>query len=123
MPAVQIDGNNVLEVERETKKAVDHIRAGKGPYFIEAITYRFRPHSMFDPELYRDKAEVQEAKKRDPIILFVDFLKDEKLLTDAELAAIEQDVAAVVQHSVDFAEESPWEAVEDLTRFVYSERT
>ncbi len=89
MPAVQIDGNDVLEVERETKKAVDHIRAGKGPYFIEAITYRFRPHSMFDPELYRDKAEVQEAKKRDPIILFIDFLKSEKLLTDAELAAIE----------------------------------
>ena len=87
------------------------------------MTYRFRPHSMFDPELYRDKAEVQEAKKRDPITLFVDFLKQEKLLTDADLEAIEKDVAAVVQQSVDFAEASPWEEVEDLTRFVYSERT
>jgi TPP-dependent pyruvate/acetoin dehydrogenase alpha subunit len=123
MPAVQIDGNDVLEVERETKKAVEYIRAGKGPYFIEAITYRFRPHSMFDPELYRDKAEVQEAKKRDPITLFVDFLKKENLLTDADLEAIEKDVAGIVQHSVDFAESSPWEAVEDLTRFVYTERT
>ncbi len=123
MPAVQIDGNDVLEVERETKKAVDHIRAGKGPYFIEAITYRFRPHSMFDPELYREKSEVQEAKKRDPITLFEEFLRGKKLLSDADLEAIEADVAAVVQHAVDFAEASPWEAVEDLTRFVYSERS
>ena len=123
MPAVQIDGNDVLEVERETKKAVDHIRAGKGPYFIEAITYRFRPHSMFDPELYREKAEVQEAKKRDPIVLFTEFLKERETADRCRPRGDRADVAAVVQHAVDFAEESPWEAIEDLTRFVYSERT
>jgi pyruvate dehydrogenase E1 component alpha subunit len=123
MPAVQIDGNDVLLVEKEARKAADHIRAGKGPYFIEAITYRFRPHSMFDPELYRSKDEVKEAKKRDPITLFIDYLTEKGMLAEAELEEIEKDVAAVVQHSVDFAEESPWESVDDLERFVYAERT
>ena len=122
MPAVQVDGNDVLAVERETTKALEHIRAGKGPYFIEAITYRFRPHSMFDAELYRSKDEVKEAKKRDPINLFVDYLKEQGMLTDADLDGIEKEVAGIVQHAVDFSEESPWEALEDLERFVYTER-
>ena len=123
MPAVQVDGNDVLAVERETKKALDHIRSGKGPYFIEAITYRFRPHSMFDAELYRTKAEVNEYKKRDPIVLFTQYLKENNLMEDTDLEKIEKEVAEVVQHAVDFAEESPWEALEDLERFVYTERT
>ncbi len=123
MPAVQVDGNDVLAVERETKKALEHIRSGKGPYFIEAITYRFRPHSMFDAELYRSKDEVNEYKKRDPIVLFTQYLKENNLMEDADLEKIEKEVAAVVQHAVDFAEESPWEALEDLERFVYTERT
>jgi TPP-dependent pyruvate/acetoin dehydrogenase alpha subunit len=123
MPAVQIDGNDVLLVEKEARKAAEHIRAGKGPYFIEAITYRFRPHSMFDPELYRSKDEVKEAKKRDPITLFTNYLTEKGMLSESELEEIEKDVAAVVQHSVDFAEESPWESVDDLERFVYAERT
>jgi pyruvate dehydrogenase E1 component alpha subunit len=122
MPAVQVDGNDVLAVERETKKALEYIRSGKGPYFIEAITYRFRPHSMFDAELYRSKDEVKEYKKRDPIVLFTEYLKEKGMLSDADLEAIEADVAAVVQHSVDFSEEAPWEALEDLERFVYTER-
>jgi TPP-dependent pyruvate/acetoin dehydrogenase alpha subunit len=120
--AVQVDGNDVLAVEACAKEAVDFIRAGKGPYFIEAITYRFRPHSMFDAELYRKKAEVEEAKKRDPILLFTQYLREQKVMEDADLAEIEKDVAAVVQHAVDFAEASPWEPVEELTRFLYSER-
>lgn len=120
--AVQVDGNDVLAVEAQAKEAVEFIRAGKGPFFIEAITYRFRPHSMFDAELYRDKAEVDEAKKRDPILLFTQHLKEQKLLDDADLQGLEDDVAAVVQHSVDFAEAATWEPVEELTRFVYSEQ-
>ncbi len=121
--AVQIDGNDVLAVEQAAHEACDYLRSGKGPYFIEAITYRFRPHSMFDAELYREKAEVEEHKKRDPIILFTNYLKENNLIEDGEIQAIEADVAAVVQHSVDFAENSPWEEVEDLTRFVYTERS
>jgi pyruvate dehydrogenase E1 component alpha subunit len=121
IPAVQIDGNDVLAVEAAAKEAVAYLRSGKGPYFIEAITYRFRPHSMFDAELYRTKAEVEEHKKRDPITLFENYLKEHKLITDDEIQSIEKDVAGVVQHSVDFAENSPWEELEDLTKFVYTE--
>jgi pyruvate dehydrogenase E1 component alpha subunit len=121
--SVQIDGNNVLAVEQAAREACDYLRSGKGPYFIEAITYRFRPHSMFDAELYRNKAEVEEHKKRDPITLFTKYLKDKNLIQDGEIQAIEAEVAAVVQHAVDFAENSPWEEIEDLTRFVYTERS
>jgi len=121
--SVQIDGNDVLAVEQAAREACDYLRSGKGPYFIEAITYRFRPHSMFDAELYRKKAEVEEHKKRDPIILFTNYLKDRKLIQDEEIEAIEKEVAATVQQAVDFAENSPWESVDDLTRFVYTERS
>jgi len=121
--SVQIDGNDVLGVEQAAREACDYLRSGKGPYFIEAITYRFRPHSMFDAELYRKKAEVEEHKKRDPIILFTNYLKDRKLIQDEEIEAIEKEVAATVQRAVDFAENSPWESVDDLTRFVYTERS
>jgi len=119
--SVQIDGNDVLAMEKAARDACDYLRSGKGPYFIEAITYRFRPHSMFDAELYRDKVEVEEHKKRDPIQLFKSYLQKHKLITDDEIQDIENDVAGVVQHSIDFAENSPWEDVEDLTKFVYTE--
>ena len=121
IPAVQIDGNDVLAVEAAAKEAVEYLRSGKGPYFIEAITYRFRAHSMFDAELYRTKAEVEEHKKRDPILLFENYLKEHQLITDDDIQNIEKEVAGVVQHSIDFAENSPWEEVEDLTKFVYTE--
>jgi len=121
IPAVQIDGNDVLGVEAAAREAVAYLRSGKGPYFIEAITYRFRPHSMFDAELYRKKEEVQEYKKRDPILLFTNYLKENKFITDDEIQAIEAEVAGIVQHSIDFAENSPWEDVKDLTKFVYTE--
>jgi len=119
--AIQVDGNDVLAVEQAAREACDYLRSGKGPCFIEAITYRFRAHSMFDAELYREKTEVEEHKKRDPIILFTKYLKDQKMIEDEEIQAVENDVAAVVQHAVDFAENSPWEELEDLTKFVYTE--
>jgi pyruvate dehydrogenase E1 component alpha subunit len=121
--SVQVDGNDPLAVEALAKEAAESIRAGNGPFFIEAITYRFRPHSMFDAELYRDKAEVEEAKKRDPIKLFTKMLEDRGLLEEGELPAIEKEVAGIVQEAVDFAEAAHWEPVEELTRFVYSERS
>jgi TPP-dependent pyruvate/acetoin dehydrogenase alpha subunit len=121
--SVQIDGNDVLGVEQAAREACEYLRSGKGPYFIEAITYRFRAHSMFDAELYRNKAEVEEHKARDPILLFTNYLKEKDLIEAEEIQAIEADVAAVVQHAVDFAENSPWEEIEDLTRFVYTERS
>lgn len=121
--AIQVDGNDVLAVETTTQEAVSYIRAGKGPYFIEAITYRFRPHSMFDAELYRSREEVNEYKKRDPIILFTRYLKENQLIQDHEIEAMEKEVAVVVQQAVDFAEAAHWEPVEELNRFLYSERS
>jgi 2-oxoisovalerate dehydrogenase E1 component len=69
MPADSVDGMDVMAVEEAAGKAVASVKAGNGPFFLEARTYRFRAHSMFDAELYRDKAEVEEWKKRDPIVL------------------------------------------------------
>ncbi|RME56123.1 MAG: pyruvate dehydrogenase (acetyl-transferring) E1 component subunit alpha [Caldilineae bacterium] len=122
MPAQSVDGMDVLAVEAAAQEAVAHIRAGKGPYFLECKTYRFRAHSMFDAELYRTKEEVQAWRKRDPIILFTNLLKEQGLLADDDLAALEQSVEEEVEAAVAFAEAGTWEPVEDLTRFVYSER-
>jgi len=121
IPAEQVDGMDMLAVEEASRRAVEHIRAGKGPYFIEFITFRFRPHSMFDAELYRDKEEVKEWMKRDPIVLFKEYLEKEDLINPEEFAAIEAQVKQEVDEAVTFAEEGTWEPLKDLERFVYSE--
>lgn len=122
IPAERVDGMDVLAVEAIAHKAVDFVRAGQGPYFLEMLAYRYRPHSMFDAELYRTKAEVEEWKKRDPISVLIAYMKERDLIDDAGLEAMEADVAAEIQHSVDFAEAGAWESVDELTRFVYSDR-
>ena len=117
-----VDGMDVLAVEDAARKAVEYVRQGNGPYFLECRTYRFRPHSMFDTELYRGKDEVEEWKKRDPITLLSLRLKDSGLFSDQEMSSLERDVAGEVEAAVAFAEAGTWEPVEDLTRFVYSEK-
>jgi TPP-dependent pyruvate/acetoin dehydrogenase alpha subunit len=113
---------DVEAVAAAARRATDAIRAGGGPHFLELRTFRFRAHSMFDPERYRDKSEVAEWQERDPIQTYAARLRAEGLLDDAALAALEEDVAAEVQGAVDFAEAGTDEPVEELTRFVYSER-
>jgi pyruvate dehydrogenase E1 component alpha subunit len=120
VPAVAVDGMDVLAVEAVVAQAVEQVRAGAGPYLIEARTYRFRAHSMYDPELYRTKEEVEQWKTRDPIAVFVTRLRARALLDDAALAEIDAAVAAEVAAAVAFAEASPWEPVGDLTRDVYT---
>jgi pyruvate dehydrogenase E1 component alpha subunit/2-oxoisovalerate dehydrogenase E1 component len=122
MPAVPVDGMDVLAVEAAAQTAVSAVRTGGGPYFLECRTYRFRAHSMFDAELYRSKAEVEEWKQHDPIASFVHRLKAWQLLTEDDVEAIERAVARDIEHAVAFAEAGTWEPVSDLTRFVYSER-
>lgn len=121
IPAWDVDGMDVEAVERAAREACAAVRAGEGPYFLELRTYRFRAHSMFDPELYRDRGEVEEWKKRCPIATYVGKLKARRALDDAALAAIEADVAREVDDAVAFADAATWEAVETLTRHVYSE--
>jgi pyruvate dehydrogenase E1 component alpha subunit len=120
--AVAVDGMDVVAVETAAKKATEAIRADEGPFFLECRTYRFRAHSMYDAELYRSKAEVDEWKKRCPIATFTQRLKDEGLLSVADLEKIEGDAAREINEAVAFAEACTWEPLEDLTRFVYSER-
>jgi TPP-dependent pyruvate/acetoin dehydrogenase alpha subunit len=122
MPAEAVDGMNVVDVEVAARRAVDVIRAGGGPRFIESHTYRFRAHSMFDPELYRDKAEVEGWKSRGPVERFTRWVLDNNTLHGDDLAAIEAEVAATIDAAVAFAESSPWEPVEDLLRDVCTPR-
>jgi pyruvate dehydrogenase E1 component alpha subunit len=121
VPAWPVDGMDVVAVEDATTRAALAVRAGGGPHFLEYRTYRFRAHSMYDPELYRDKQEVEEWKKRDPIANLIQRLKEQNLWQEEDWARMEEEVAREVAKSIEFAEAGSWEAVEDLTRFVYSE--
>jgi pyruvate dehydrogenase E1 component alpha subunit len=121
MPAWEVDGMDVLAVEEAARKAIESVRSGGGPHFLELRTFRFRAHSMFDPELYRSKEEVEVWKERDPIELFKRRLITDGALTEDDWADIEKEVAEEVERAVEFAEAGTWEPVEELTRFVYSE--
>ncbi|HEX6549187.1 MAG TPA: thiamine pyrophosphate-dependent enzyme, partial [Gammaproteobacteria bacterium] len=93
-----------------------------GPQFLELCTYRFRAHSMFDPELYRDKAEVDTWKQRDPITLFAALMQRHGLLSDDERTAMEDDIASRVESAAAFAEAGHWEPVETLLNNVHGEQ-
>jgi pyruvate dehydrogenase E1 component alpha subunit len=121
MPAWEVDGMDVLAVSRAASRAVESIRAGGGPHFLELRTYRFRAHSMFDPELYRDKDEVNQWKQRDPIETFRTRLESDAIVDSEDFAAIEDEVAIEIDAAVAFAEAGTLEPIHDLTRFVYSE--
>jgi TPP-dependent pyruvate/acetoin dehydrogenase alpha subunit len=121
MPAWEVDGMDVLAVEEAARSAVESVRSGGGPHFLEFRTYRFRAHSMFDPELYRSKDEIEKWRERDPIVLLDQQLTADGVLTDEERLAMEDDVARELEAAVAFAEAGTLERVEELTRFVYSE--
>ena len=121
LPARVVDGMDVLAVRDASRDAAAAVRAGGGPRFLELRTYRFRAHSMFDPELYRDKAEVETWKQRDPILHFGAKLETYGLLSTEARAAMEARVGAAVQAAVDFAEAGTWESQESLTRNVYGD--
>jgi pyruvate dehydrogenase E1 component alpha subunit len=120
--AESVDGMSVETVERAAGEAVTAVREGRGPVFLELKTYRFRAHSMFDAELYRDKSEVEAWKQRDPIPAVSARLLASGAVTEADLASVEAEVAAELDEAVAFAEAGAWEPVEDLTRHVYAER-
>jgi pyruvate dehydrogenase E1 component alpha subunit len=120
VPAERADGMDVVAVHEAAKRAAAHVRGGLGPFFLELQTYRFRAHSMFDPELYRDKAEVEQWKQRGPLHTFSARLKAEGKLTEEEFLALDAKASAEVQASVDFAEAAPWEPVEDLLKDVHT---
>ena len=116
-----VDGMDVVAVRDAARRATTGIRAGGGPVFLELRTYRFRAHSMYDPELYRDKAEVETWKARDPIDLFEHAMLVAGRLTADDRAALDRDVVATIDEAVAFAEAGTLEPVGDLLRFVTRE--
>lgn len=120
IPASFVDGMDILAVEEATRRAVEHVRSGRGPYLLEARTYRFRAHSMYDAELYRSKEEVEQWRQFDPITTFMQKLELWQLASQQELVTIEADIAREIDDAVRFAEESACEPAEDLSRDVYT---
>jgi pyruvate dehydrogenase E1 component alpha subunit len=120
MHSESVDGMDVVATNAAAMRAVTRIRKGGGPSFIECRTYRFRAHSMFDPQLYRAKAEVEEWKKRDPIPRLSMWMNSAGLLHPDDLDTIERSVEAEVNAAVAFAEAGQWEPVEQLTKDVYA---
>jgi pyruvate dehydrogenase E1 component alpha subunit len=110
----------VIAVEAAARSAAEAVRTGPGPRFLELHTYRFRAHSMADPDLYRAKEEVEHWKERDPIALFEARLRKAKLLADEDLAGIESHIAAELDEAIVTAESAPLEPLEDLTKDVYT---
>lgn len=121
IPSSAVDGMDVLAVEAAARQATAAVREGGGPHFLELRTYRFRAHSMYDPDRYRDKAEIEGWKERDPISTFVATLTGSGALAAGDLERMEAEVAGEVDDAVAFAEAGTYEPVEDLERFVTSE--
>lgn len=114
MPAMSADGMDALSVHAAAVEALAGVRDEGGPAFLELRTYRFRAHSMFDPDLYRDKAEIEAWKRLDPIPALAGQLRAAGLLDDAGYAALDAAAEAEVDDAVAFAEAADWEPVDDL---------
>ncbi len=121
MAGEQVDGMDLMAVIEAGRRAV-HMARGGAPVLLELRTYRFRAHSMFDAQGYRDKAEVERFKARDPLTLFFAFAQGQGLLADADVAAAEARVKQVVDEAVAFAEAGTFEPVEDLLKGVVAPR-
>jgi pyruvate dehydrogenase E1 component alpha subunit len=120
VPGQAVDGMDVLAMEAATRAIAAAVRHGQGPRVLEARTYRFRAHSMYDPDLYRTRDEIERWKARDPIALFTTVLRQQGIAGDADVAALEAAVDAEVVSAVAEAEAGPWEPVEDLLKDVHS---
>jgi pyruvate dehydrogenase E1 component alpha subunit len=119
--AIAVDGMDLLAVEKAGNRAVQKVRSTGKPYLLICNTYRFRAHSMFDAELYRDKKEVNDWKKHDPIPQYQKFLLDQKWISETEIAEMETKIQNKIHNAVAFAETGTLESKEHLTKFVYSE--
>lgn len=124
IPGEQVDGMDVLAVKAAGEKAVAHCRAGKGPYILEVMTYRYRGHSMSDPAKYRTREEVQKVRdERDPIENVRDLLLQGKHASEEELKAIDKEIKDIVNDSAEFSKESPEPHLDELWTDIYAEET
>ena len=114
MPSEAVDGMNPESVHEAILRAAEHIRSGKGPYFLEIKTYRYRGHSVSDPAKYRTKEELEHYKGIDPILQVEKTILTQNLATREELDGIEEEIKLVIDDAVDFAEQSPYPDPEEL---------
>jgi pyruvate dehydrogenase E1 component alpha subunit len=121
IPNARVDGMNVIEVRQAAEKYLEHVRSGNGPFFLEAVTYRFRGHSMGDPERYREKDEIEKWQQEDPIGIFRAYLIKGKHAKADQLDEIENQVDIETQEAIEFAEASPEPAAEELFTDIYAD--
>jgi pyruvate dehydrogenase E1 component alpha subunit len=122
MPSDKIDGMTAEAVHEGVARAVKRARDGEGPTLLEMKTYRYRGHSVSDPQKYRTKDEVEEYKNQDPITKVANTILTNNFATEADLQAIDDKIAAIVDASVKFAEDSPWPDDSELLKDVYMDQ-
>jgi pyruvate dehydrogenase E1 component alpha subunit len=121
MPSATVDGMRPEAVCEAIEIAVERARSGNGPTLLDIKTYRYKGHSMSDPQKYRSKEEVAEYQEQDPIEHVLRKIRENKWMSETEIEAVEEDVRLVVEESVKFAEESPLPAAEELYIDVYTQ--
>ncbi len=121
IPTSRVDGMNVLEVRQAAQDILSTIRSGGGPYFLEAETYRFRGHSMGDPERYRKPEEIHHWEESDPIGIYHRYLSTQGIASDEELCQVEDAAGEVIKQAVEFAQASPEPGPEELFENIYME--
>lgn len=121
MASDQVDGMDLMAVRKVAEEVIEHVRSGGGPFFLEAVTYRYRGHSMGDPERYRKSDEVKQWQENDPIGIYRRFLIEGKHASEEELNELDKQVESEVAEAVQFAESSPEPAPEDLFANIYAE--
>ncbi len=121
MPSDKVDGMDVMKVHEAAEKAIEAVRSGKGPFLLEATTYRFRGHSMGDPERYRKQEEVKKWEEHDPIGAYRNYLTENKVASAKALDEIDAQVMDEVSQAVEFAEASPEPTMEDMYKDVYAD--
>jgi pyruvate dehydrogenase E1 component alpha subunit len=122
MPSEPVDAMDVELVHEAVSRAAERARKGDGPTYLEFRTYRYRGHSMSDPQKYRSKDEVEQYKQRDPVELIKSRILEQGIATEEELAAIDKKIKGQVEESVKFAEESPYPAPEEAFKDVYMDK-
>ena len=115
-----VDGMSVTKVLETARQAIDLVRENNEPFLLEVRTYRFRAHSMYDPELYRSKEEVEEWKERCPIANFQAELLKKNEINKEEISRMEKEIESEIKEAIDFAEAGEWEPIEDLLKDVYT---
>lgn len=119
MPSARVDGMDLIAVYEKSKEMIETVRSGSGPMFLEVMTYRFRGHSMGDPERYRKQEEVHQWQENDPIGIFRRRLIEKNIATEQELDALDDDGIRIVEEAVQFAESSPEPGLDQLYNNIY----